>query len=85
MQELKRSIVATCKKYSGLQFIAMNTDEDHVHLQIEIPPNTTISDAVKKLKGVSSMAISKKLNSFVTYTSIRKAFGASDILSFQLV
>ncbi len=31
-----------------------------MHLQIEIPPNISISDAVQKLKGASSMVIRKK-------------------------
>ena len=52
--ELKRSFYATIKKYPSLWIEAMNTDEDHVHLQIEIPPNITISDAVSKLKSASS-------------------------------
>lgn len=38
----------------------MNTDEDHVHLQIEIPPNIAISDAVSKLKSLSSQYLKKK-------------------------
>jgi len=37
-----------------------NSDADHVHIQIEIPPNISISDAVQKLKGASSLAIRKK-------------------------
>ena len=32
----------------------MNTDEDHVHIQIEVPPNIALSDAVGKLKSASS-------------------------------
>ena len=42
------------KKYPTLWIVAMNTDNDHVHLQIEIPPNITISDAVGKLKAATS-------------------------------
>ena len=46
-QELEQSLKATIKKYPTLHLVAMNTDEDHVHLQIEIPPNITIADAVR--------------------------------------
>ena len=58
--ELKRSLYETCKKYPTLYITVVNTDLDHVHLQIEIPPNIAVSDAVQKLKGYSSMYIRKK-------------------------
>ena len=38
----------------------MNTDEDHVHIQIEIAPNATVSDAVGKLKAYSSRHLREK-------------------------
>src|SRR5882757_236702 len=52
--ELKKSFYATLRKYPTLWIEAMNTDEDHVHLQIEIPPNIAVSDAVGRLKAYSS-------------------------------
>ena len=48
--ELKKILYATVKKYPTLWIEALNTDEDHIHLQIEIPPNIAVSDAVGKLK-----------------------------------
>lgn len=54
LRELKKSFFATIKQYPTLWIASMNTDEDHVHLQIEIPPNITIADAVGKLKAHSS-------------------------------
>ena len=56
---LKESLYDTCKKYPTLFIQAVNTDEDHVHVQIEIPPSIAIADAVQKLKGASSLAIRK--------------------------
>jgi Transposase IS200 like len=44
--ELKKSLYATVKKYPTLWIVSMNTDDDHVHLQIEISPNVCVSDAV---------------------------------------
>ncbi len=38
----------------------MNANNDHVHIQIEIPPNIAVSDAVQKLKSASSLALRKK-------------------------
>ena len=54
LTELKKCLYATVKKFPTLHIENLNTDEDHVHLQIEIPPNITVSDAVGKLKAYSS-------------------------------
>lgn len=59
-QELIASFLNTLKKYPTLYIEAINTDEDHIHLQIEIPPNIAISDAVQSLKANSSIHIRKK-------------------------
>ena len=59
-QELITSFYNTIKKYPTLYICAVNTDEDHVHLQIEIPPNISVSDAVRELKKNSSQYIQKK-------------------------
>jgi putative transposase len=58
--ELLSSLYQTCKKYPALYISAANTDEDHVHLQIEIPPNMAVADAVQRLKANSSLHIQKK-------------------------
>lgn len=57
---LKESLFHTCKKYPTLFIHIINTDQDHVHIQVEIPPNISISDAVQQFKGASSMVIRKK-------------------------
>lgn len=58
--ELRKSFADTAKKYPTLVIKAMNTNDDHVHLQIELPPTIAIADAVQKLKGASSIAIQKR-------------------------
>ncbi len=58
--ELKKSMWETVKRYPTLWIFTMNTDEDHVHLQIEIAPNTTVADAVGKLKAYSSRHLQQK-------------------------
>jgi putative transposase len=58
--ELKKILYATIKKYPTLWIEALNTDEDHIHLQIEVPPNITVSDAVGKLKATSSRYLRTK-------------------------
>ena len=58
--ELKTILYATVKKYPTLWIEVLNTDQDHVHIQIEIPPNIAISDAVSKLKSASSRYLRSK-------------------------
>lgn len=60
LTELRKALYTTVKKYPTLWIESMNTDEDHVHLQIEIPPNIAISDAVGKLKAESSRHLRKR-------------------------
>ena len=58
--ELLTNIKETIKKYPTLHLVAMNIDQDHVHLQIEIPPNIAVSDAVSRLKANASLHLRKK-------------------------
>ena len=58
--ELLHSLYDTVKKYPTLYIHTVNTDQDHVHVQLQIPPNIAISDAVQKLKGNSSVHLRKK-------------------------
>ena len=60
LPELKKSLFETVKKYPTLWIEAVNTDQDHVHVQIEIPPNIAVSDAVRALKANSSLHLRKK-------------------------
>src|SRR5580698_4521925 len=60
LAELKRSLYDVCKRYPTLWIENVNTDDDHVHLQIEVPPNIALSDAVSKLKAYSSFALKKR-------------------------
>jgi len=60
LPELKSSFFSTIKKYPTLYLHEMNTDQDHVHLQLEIPPNIAVSEAVRALKAGSSLHLRKK-------------------------
>ena len=59
-KELLASLEETCAKYPTLHVEAVNTDRDHVHLQLEVPPNVAVSDAVQKIKGLASLRIRRK-------------------------
>ncbi len=58
--ELDKSFKATTKKFPSLHIESFNTDQDHVHLQIEIPPDIAIADAVRELKARSSHHLRKR-------------------------
>lgn len=60
LTELRASFKATIKKYPTLHIFENNSDQDHVHIQMEIPPNVAISDAVAVLKRDSSIHLQKK-------------------------
>ena len=57
---LIQSFNKTLEKYPTLFIEAINTDEDHVHIQIEIPPNIPVSSAVQALKQRSSIDLRKR-------------------------
>ena len=60
LKELRSSFRETLQKYPTLHLFETNTDADHVHIQIEIPPNIAISDAVSALKSRSSLDLKRK-------------------------
>ncbi len=57
--ELLHSLFETVKKYPTLYIHTVNTDQDHVHIQIEVPPNIAVSDAVQALKARSSVHLKR--------------------------
>ena len=57
---LLHSFNKTIEKYPILHLEIMNVDKDHVHIQIEIPPNVTVSSAVQKLKQRSSIDLQRR-------------------------
>jgi putative transposase len=60
LKELKKALYEVTKKYPTLWIETLNTDEDHVHLQLGVPPNITVADAVGKLKSASSRYLRAK-------------------------
>ena len=58
--ELEKVLKETIKEYPTLEIVMINTNEDHVHLQIEISPDLTVAAVVRMLKSKSSFALKKK-------------------------
>ena len=50
------------EKYPTLHVYSLNVDQDHVHIQIEIPPNIPISIVVQKIKQASSIHLTKQFS-----------------------
>ena len=59
-QELRKYLYHATKKYPTLYIHSFNTNDDHVHLQIEIPPNLSVADVVQRLKSESSAILKKR-------------------------
>jgi len=65
LQEYVKPVLIAClfaiiEKYPTLYIITVNTDKDHVHLQMEIPPNVAVSAVVQKLKMITSIKLRKR-------------------------
>src|SRR3989338_5553155 len=48
------------KEYPTLRIETTNAGDDHVHIQMEIPPSITVAAVVQKLKGRTSIHLKKK-------------------------
>src|SRR3989344_4966211 len=59
-QSLLESLYATVKAPPTLHIFTVNTDKDHVHLQLEAPPNMALSTVVQKLKSASSFVLRRR-------------------------
>lgn len=58
--ELIKSFADVCTKHPTLHLVIVNSNDDHVHIQIEIPPNIAVCNAVQSLKKNSSIYLKKK-------------------------
>jgi len=74
--QLKRVLI----KYPTLHLISVNTNEDHVHLQIEIPPNVTVAHAVQRLKSETSKPLREKYK-FINRMYLEKGIWATGYFS----
>ena len=59
-QYLIHCLYETVKKYPTLHIFTINTNRDHVHIQLEAPPDVALSSVVQRLKGTSSLLMRKR-------------------------
>lgn len=62
-QVLKKILASICK-WKGIEIHAWHVGEEHVHMNVTIPPKYSVSYAVNILKGKSSGWIKKKSKKF---------------------
>ena len=48
------------KKYPTLEILTWNSDEDHIHLQVIIPPNIPVSEFVQIFKSRTSLHLKRR-------------------------
>ena len=58
--DLSASFKETLRRHPTLHIFAMNLDQDHVHLQIEIPPDIPVCEVVQLLKQNASRVLKRK-------------------------
>jgi len=58
--EFRRLLLEFQMKYSNIRVGVGNINNDHVHLLLEIPPNTNVAIVVKRLKWFTSVGLKKK-------------------------
>ena len=57
---LKKLVIGIGKQTPEIEVIEVNTDVDHVHILLSIPPKFAVSEIVRVLKAKTGMAMRKK-------------------------
>ena len=57
---LKSMIIGIGKQIPEIEVIEVNTDSDHVHILLSIPPKISISDVVKMVKAKTGLRMRNK-------------------------
>lgn len=57
---LKKCILGIQRKYPEIEIIEANTDEDHMHVLVSIPPKMAVSQVVNLIKSNTGRLMRKK-------------------------
>ncbi len=57
---LKKLVVGIGRQNPDIEIIEVNTDVDHVHILVTIPPKLSVSDVVKEVKAKTGLYMRKK-------------------------
>ena len=58
--ELIKDLYQTQRRHPGIYLNTINTGDDHVHMQIEIPPTYSIPAVIRAMKSCSSAHLRKR-------------------------
>ena len=59
-ESLLKQLKCLEENYPTLHFETVNVDEDHIHMQVEIAPTVSVSEAIKKIKTFTSRNLRKE-------------------------
>ena len=59
-EALMNSFYDTARQHPEIYIITVNTDEDHVHMQLEIAPSVSVASAIQRLKANASIALKRE-------------------------
>lgn len=76
-REYCEQVLRRAAREYGMNIEALEVDEDHVHLYIEIPPQRSVGEAVRILKSVSARMMFKRFTYFRKKLWSGKLWGAS--------
>ena len=57
---LKKAILGVQRRYPEIQIVEVNTDEDHMHVLVSIPPKMSVSQVVNLIKSNTGRAMRYK-------------------------
>jgi putative transposase len=53
------SFYDTARQHPEIFIVTVNTDEDHVHMQLEIAPSVSVASAIGRLKANAAIALKR--------------------------
>lgn len=57
---LKKLLLGIGKQYPEIEIVEINTDKDHMHILLSIPPKLSISEVVKQIKAKTGLQMRRK-------------------------
>ena len=57
---LKKLMIGISRQLPEIEIIEVNTDKDHVHMLLSIPPKFSISEVVKEVKAKTGLRMRRK-------------------------
>ena len=57
---LKKMILGIGQQYPEIEIVEINTDVDHIHMLVSIPPKLSVSEVVKVIKAKTGLLMRKK-------------------------